>query len=187
MMNLNNVRLIHLMPEFLRDDPVTAALCNAFDPLFLSLSDKFKAILVYTHVGNLPGQLLDEIAWGFDIGWYDPTATLAARRLAVKQALSVFRRIGTASAIRDAVSAGFGDAAVEEWWEYNGQPGCFRILVEDESATTTKAIEFLRQVELVKNVRSHLDGITLISTSPAPVYVGAASIITSWEESEQIG
>ncbi|MEA5135715.1 MAG: phage tail protein I [Candidatus Fimivivens sp.] len=187
MMSLDDVQLLDLMPEYLRSDPVTIALCNAFDPLFTGLSEKYRAILVYTHVENLPGRLLDEIAWGFDIGWYDPTATLAARRQVVKQALSVFRRIGTASAIRDAVSAGFGDATVEEWWEYNGDPGCFRILVEDESATTTKAIEFLRQVSILKNVRSHLDGITLISQSPAPMYFGAASIITSREESEQIG
>lgn len=187
MMTLNNLSLLDLQPEFLRSDPVTVALCRAFDPVFQSFSEELKGLLIYTNIDNLPGEILDEIAWGFDIDWYDSSGTLAERRKTVKNAFSIFRRRGTASAIKDAVAAGFGDARVEEWFDYAGEPYHFRVIVEDPSATSARAAAFLSMVERVKNARSVLDSITIMSTSPGPVYIGAVPVIMKHVRSETIG
>ena len=187
MMTLANLSLLDLQPEFLRSDPVTVALCRALDPVFRSLSDELKGLLIYTNIDNLPGEILDEIAWGFDIDWYDSSGTLAERRKTVKNAFSIFRRRGTVSAIKDAVAAGFGDARVEEWFKYSGDPGKFRIIVEDPSATAARAAAFLAVVERVKNVRSHCESITIMSTSPGPVYIGSAPVVIKYVRSETIG
>lgn len=187
MMRFDNLSLLDLQPEFLRSDPVTVAICRAFEPVFRDLSEQLKGLLIYTNIDNLSGEILDEIAWGFDIDWYDAGATLAERRQTVKHAFTIFRRRGTVAAIREAVAAGFGDARVEEWYEYGGDPYTFRIIVEDPAATSARAAEFLAVVERVKNARSHLTNITIMSTSPGPVYIGAAPAIIKQIRSEAIG
>jgi len=187
MTDLSNFHLIDLQPEFLKNDPITVALCNAFEPVIKNLAEQLKRLLIYTNIDELPGKLLDEIALGFGVSWYDSSATLEARRQVIKQALPIFRRLGTASSVRDATDACFGESEVQEWFDYQGEPGHFRIMVTDQAATTTKAIEFLRQVENVKNVSSVLDSITLINVSSAALYFGAATVEYSIERSEQIG
>ena len=119
-MTLEDLDLLQLMPELLRTDPVTIALCKAFEPVFAMLTQEMRALLIYTHIDQLSGQVLDDLAWGWDVSWYDPTDTLEARRETIKTALQVFSRMGTAGALKQAVSAAFGDANVSEWWQYGG-------------------------------------------------------------------
>lgn len=185
-MTLSNVDLLALMPAFLQEDPSTKALCHALQPVFAELAEQLKGMLIYTHIDRLDGPVLDELAWGMDISWYRADDTLAARRATVKQALRVFTRMGTAAALKEATSATFGDATVEEWWDYGGDPGCFRVLVEDPSATTTRAQEFLTVVESVKNARSHLDQVILMTSSPAPQRIRGVPVITYSIRSVQI-
>lgn len=187
MMMLDDLDLLQLMPELLRSDPVTIALCKAFEPVFAVLTQQMRTLLIYTRIDQLSGQVLDDLAWGWDVSWYDPTDTLAARRETIKTALQVFSRMGTAGALKQAVSAAFGDANVSEWWQYDGAPGHFRIEVEDPSATTDRAKAFLKTVDAVKNVRSHLDQIILMKLSDAPHHVGVIPVITKKIRSEQIG
>lgn len=184
-MDLTNVDLLSLQPQFLREDPVTIALCKAFQPVFSQLGEAIKAVLLYTNIDNLPGDVLDELAWGMNVTWYNTQDTLPARRETIKRALSVFARMGTAGAIKDAVAANFGDSVVEEWWEYGAEPGYFRIIVEDPSATAERAADFVRTVNAVKNVSSWLDQIILMRTSPGPVRVGSVGQITRKTRSVQ--
>ena len=185
-MDFSNLDLLQLIPEQFRSDPATIALCNAFQPVFDLLDQQMQLVLIYTNIDNLSGAVLDELAWGWDVLWYDPTDTILARRQTIKDALKVFSTMGTAGAIKRAVSAAFGDASVEEWWEYNADPGYFRILVEDPEATAARATAFLKIVNAVKNARSHLDQIILMKISQAPMYWGAASSITKKTRSEQV-
>lgn len=184
-MDLLNIDLLSLQPQFLQKDPVTIALCKAFQPVFQVLREEIKSILIYTNIDNLPGPVLDELAWGMNVTWYNTQDTQAARRETIKKALSVFTKMGTAGAIKDAVAANFGDSVVEEWWEYGAEPGYFRIIVEDPSATAERAADFVRTVNAVKNVSSWLDQIILMKTSPGPVRVGSAAQITRRTRSVQ--
>ncbi len=184
-MELHDIDLLSLQPQFLQKDPVTIALCKAFQPVFDQLAEGLKSILIYTNIDNLPGPVLDELAWGMNVTWYNTRDTLAARRETIKKALSVFARMGTAGAIKDAVAANFGDSSVEEWWQYGAEPGYFRIVVEDPAATAERAADFVRTVNAVKNVSSWLDQIILMRTSPGPVRVGSIGQITRKTRSVQ--
>ena len=177
-MDLTNVDLLSLQPQFLQKDPMTIALCKAFQPVFETLAEGLKGILIYTNIDHLSGPVLDELAWGMNVTWYNTQDTLAARRETIKRALSVFARMGTAGAIKDAVAANFGDSVVEEWWEYGADPGYFRIIVEDPSATAERAADFVRTVNAVKHVSSWLDQIILMKTSPGPLRIGTVGQIT---------
>lgn len=185
-MTLSNVDLLALQPASLQDDPSTRALCHALQPVFTGLAEQLKGMLIYTHIDQLDGPVLDELAWGMDIGWYRADDTPAARRATVKQALRVFAHMGTVGAVKRAASAAFGDAEVEEWFDYGGEPGCFRVYTEEPAATTTRAQEFIATVEAVKNVRSHLEQVILATSSPAALRMGGVPIITHRIRSVQI-
>ena len=79
-MDLTNVDLLSLQPQFLQKDPMTIALCKAFQPVFETLAEGLKGILIYTNIDHLSGPVLDELAWGMNVTWYNTQDTLAARR-----------------------------------------------------------------------------------------------------------
>lgn len=166
--------LVALLPKCIKQDRSMVVICEALEPTMTSFCEALAKIERYTDIDTQSGIALDDIAWGWGAEWYNSQETLAARQQTVKDALRVHRHTGTASALKTAVSAAFGQAATEEWFEYGGEPYHFRILVEDPTATTSRAVEFLRIVEKIKNVRSELDAIYLLSTTPLPFFCGIA-------------
>ena len=186
-MTLYDLDLLALQPAFLRTDPPTMAICNALQPVFELMRDRLVLLQIYTNIDGLSEDVLDQIAIGWTVSWYPATGTLAEKREVIKSALQVFMYRGTAWAVKEAVRAAFGEATVMEWFEYGAAESLFKILVSDETATSTRAVEFLRTLDRSKNLSSHLDEIVLLSASDAPLRWGCASVITYIVRSEQIG
>ncbi|MEG1870109.1 MAG: phage tail protein I [Oscillospiraceae bacterium] len=184
-MNLSNISLIDLQPQSLRNDPVTIALCNAFQPVFLKLAEQIKLTMVYTNIDNVASNILDELAWGFNITWYNPNDYINIKRQMIKSALKIHSRKGTVSALRDALEASFGSSYIEEWYQYNGKPYHFIIYIEDDpNVTQEKTIDFLKTVDNVKNERSVLELVVIMQSCAADLYYGVAAISSGVERCE---
>lgn len=191
MIQTTDIRLIDHQPEFLKNDPSTMAICHALEPVLELMCKAMKAQLIYTSIDTLDGDSLDKIARGFRCSWYNPNDTLAARISTVKNALPTFGKLGTVAAVQEVVSINFGNATVQEWFEYDGEPGTFRVLVEDPSATHERAARFNQSLEAVKSAGSTLEKVVLKTYSQLPIGLAAGSIVTrkyrSIETSKVIG
>lgn len=185
MITLQNVHLIDLQPEFLKKDASTIAICAAFQPVFTALSEQLKAVLIYTNIENLPNATLDALAWGLKMNWYRLDDALEVKRKNIKNALNIYRKMGTASAVKEAVSARFGDAEVREWFEIDGSPATFEILIHSSEPSATQIAELVDTVSKVKNVRSHLSRVALINRSPSSLKIATINKIKSKIRSEQ--
>ena len=90
---------------------------------------------IYTALDDVPEKVLDALAVSWKIDWYDTAYSTEQKRRIVKSALTVRRLMGTVEAVKLQVGAIYPGTTLEEWFQYDGTPGCFRLNVNltDES------------------------------------------------------
>lgn len=170
-MNLDSITLLELMPGFMQADPSTQALCHALEPCFQALADDTRACLIYARIDELPEAVVDEVAWGFDVPFYEGL-TLDQKRQMVKKALRINTTRGTPAAVEELLAIVLGDAWLEEWYEYGGQPYHFRVLTSNATVTGEEAQRFQAALDTVKNVRSVLESVVVTLMAQTRLYRG---------------
>ena len=116
---------------------------------------------------------LDEMAWEFNIDWWDSSFSLETKRSVIRTCYRVHEKRGTKWAVEELITSAFGMGKVTEWFEYGGQPYWFKI---QTSATLTKdgMLYFLNMIDKVKNARSHVEMIEVTRTIQQPLHGGTA-------------
>jgi len=161
MIKISDVSLYNLLPPSLQTDPATAAAARSLDSELNQLADQITLLSKFSRLDELTSEETDELAWQYNVPFYDPTLPLSLRREIVKNSFRWHRSKGTPAAVEELMTTIFGDGIVEEWFEYGGQPGYFRVITSNFSATTEHAERFLRLVNSVKNARSWLDTVLI--------------------------
>ena len=164
-MRLNDVNLLQLLPRFMRGDPVAVALCAALRPGLDRAADGVARMQLRDYA-NLPEDVLDELAWQMNVTWYDPDADLTAKRAIIANAMEVYQTIGAPWAVEQVARDYFGDAEVQEWPEYGGEPYHFRVHTGSIVEGTRNAEKFRRIVEQMQNLRSLLDTVLVETELP---------------------
>lgn len=172
--NLEQIKLIDLVPPNLRSDPKVSAAAAALDQQLQPVTQLIPSVAILHHIDTLPDEWIDELAWQWRAPFYDATLTIEQKRELVKNALAWHRRRGTPSAVEELIATVFGSGEVQEWFEYGGEPGYFRVRTSDPSATTTKAEAFLAAIDSVKNARSWLEAIEITTSATMNLRFGFA-------------
>lgn len=91
--------------------------------------------------------------------------------------MQIKRKRGTKWAVENLVSSCFGEGYVMEWYEYGGKPYRFKIFT---NTTFTEDIYevFYNMIEVVKNVRSHIEDIVVERELYHTVFTGSESDAT---------
>ncbi len=169
-MDLNNINLISLMPQFMQQDPIAKGLCAALQPQFRQLADETKICLLMPRISELNGSILDELAWELHIDFWDAGADEEKKRELLKNSLKIHMTRGTPAAVETLIQTMFNDGYVEEWFEYGGEPYMFRVITNNASVTTDKATQFIRALNSVKNLRSWLEKVIITLSEPLDFY-----------------
>ncbi len=164
MMRLEDVEFLRLLPEFMREDAANIGLSKAVDDLIRPLAARLKLLSTWGHIDALSEAELDELAWELDIQWYylARPGDIETKRRLVRESDLVHARLGTPWAVEETVRAFFGSAVVQEWNEYDGQPGHFRIAMDDiavlHAIFRDERARYLRILDLVKRKSAWYDG-----------------------------
>lgn len=185
-MTLQTLDFARLLPQFMRDDPAVKGLANAINTIIPGLSQSVKRLSTWDRIDELTETELDELAWELNIQWYDKAAPIATKRQLVKDSDRVYRHLGTKWAVENVIRAYFGDGKIEEWFEYGGQPGHFRVVSSNPSLNADKITEFMALLGSVKRHSSHLDSITINLAADIQLAAGAA-IVESGTETIALG
>ncbi|WP_026486679.1 phage tail protein I [Caldanaerobius polysaccharolyticus] len=170
MMDLSNVDLLNLQTSYMKQDPTTQALCSALNPQFRQLADEVKACLIFSRIDELDDAALDELAWQMHVDWYDANADVEIKRNLIKSAIKVHRYRGTPFAVEEVIQSYFGDGYVQEWFDYGGDPYKFKVVTNNPSVTAEQADQFIKVLNKVKNVRSHLETIIVALSGEMDLY-----------------
>ena len=179
MMELGGLELLALQASYMRRDLVTQALCGALQPLWRKLDGLMANLLIYPRVGELSGEVLDELAWQFHVDAYDAAADDVEKRRMIISSYTIHKYKGSVYAVGEIVAAVFGEQAkVMEWFDYGGRPYHFKVEVYcvDRGAGEDDILRAEQLVMAAKNLRSKLDEIRLILTGAARITLAAASI-----------
>lgn len=165
MHGLTAENMLLALPEVLRNDANILALATATAEALAARLDEIEAVLLYPCIDQLPEDLLDRLAYDFKVDWWSADYTLEEKRRILRDSWLVHKRLGTKAAVERAISAIYPGTKCSEWWEYAGQPYCFKILIDTayEHVDPEKHRRVLERVSFYKNLRSHLDGVEYIA------------------------
>lgn len=186
MTKLSEVSLMDLLPSNLTRDAGVAAAAAALDAEFLKTLDLVADLSYFSRLDDLKSEESDELAWQFHVDFYDPNMPLETKRSLVKKSFAWHRRKGTPSAVEELITTVFGDGEVEEWYQFGGEPGTFRVITSNADATDTQAAQFLAALDTVKRKSSHLNAIQVSVADDMPVYFGFAVHTGSYLTVEQV-
>lgn len=173
-MDLSNLDLLSLQSSHMKKDPTTIALCQVLNPYFQQLAEEAKLCLIYSRIDELDDAVLDELAWEFHINWYNSTAELTVKRQIVKDSILVHMYRGTPFAVEQVIQTYFGDGFVQEWFEYGGLPGMFKVVTSNSSVTAELANQFISVLNSVKRKSAHLEEILIALSGEMELYFGCA-------------
>lgn len=173
-MKLSDLEFIRLLPQFMRDDSAVKGLAAGIDQIVPQTAAAVALMSTWDSIDKLPEAELDELAWELNIAWYDTSANIDTKRELVKNSDKVYQRLGTKWATENVIRSYFGDGYIEEWFEYDGEPGHFRILSNNPSLEDEKFAEFLHILERVKRATAKLDGVIITLSGMATMSAGFA-------------
>lgn len=173
-MKLSTLEFVRLLPRFMREDLAVQGLSIGIDQIVPDLDSSIKLLTTWDHIDELSEAELDDLAWELNILWYDKSAPIDTKRELVKDSDKVYKHLGTKWAVENVISAYFGEGYVQEWFEYNGDPGYFRIYSINPSLTDEALTEFMNILNKVKRHSSKLEGIYITLTGRMPLSAGVA-------------
>ncbi len=174
MVDITAIRLIDLVPPSIRDDPEVQAAAAALEGELQDVTAAIPTVLLISRIDELPEDVIDALAWQWHVDFYEQGFSLAQKRVLVKTSIAQHRKKGTPWAVEQVVKAIWDDAVVQEWWEYGGDPFHFRVVRIGGQVSPEAYPRLKRAVDLVKNVRSWLDGVGLHREMAGTVYAGGA-------------
>lgn len=156
-MRTTDVETERLLPLFMQNEPDTLAMAKALNETFRKLGRAAGLLSVWDRIDELPEQMLDSLARDLNILWYDYGAGIEAKRNLVRSSDYVYRHMGTKSAVERVAGDYYDSARVVEWFEYDGEPYHFKLIVESSSGVILPE-ELKERIKQVKRAVAVMDG-----------------------------
>lgn len=162
MTDLWGTGLIEGLPPAVADEPWIRIMDKVYRERHQHEMDAAERIHIYTLIDSQPEEILDVLATQFKVDWYDANYPLQAKQNIIKTALEVRRYYGTDWATLKAISAIYPRSEIEQWYDYGGTPGHFRVICSvDGALIPVKRREIRRSVNIYKRMTAHLDSLYL--------------------------
>jgi len=169
--------ILAALPEVLARDEVSHALAAAVAAELNEAVCKTSLALIYANIDALEEPLLDILARDFKIDWWPADASVEEKRRTLKSSWYVHRRLGTPAAVEDVIAGYIGQGKLEEWYEYGGIPGHYRITGGNNDAIIEHYDEFAAVLAVVTRGSAVLDKIQALVTREQRIGVGLATMI----------
>lgn len=183
MTDLYDGRITDFLPTAASYNPEVKALAYAILQEKRRIIDETKKTRTISVIEELPEQILDVLAVELRAPAYNESYPIETKRALIKGILTFYGKLGTPSAINWALQTAFGQGSVLEWFEYNGDHHCFRIVNLTPAAVENGLDTFLRLLQTVKRQSAVLDKIQIGMKKAKQILrvgVGYASISTCY-------
>ena len=162
-MKLKDIYFIKLLPQFMQDDKFNIGLSQGIDTVTHDIE---------ASIDSLSEEELDALAWELGIDWYRIDAEIYVKRQLIKDSRKMSGKLGTKWAVERIINTYFGEGFINEWFEYGGEPGHFKVFSSNPTVTNENLQEFLSILDKVKRASSHLDGIVITLTGRMFLHLG---------------
>ncbi len=165
--------IVMQIPRFIDADASGHALNMAMQAALATFrTDMLSADQILNDPDNMPEWRLDEMAWEWNMTWYDFSMPLDIKREMVKRAEAISRGIGTPGLLKYMLEAVFETVNILEWPDYDGDPYHFRVEIGGNRAGDMEAWA-QKAVEIFKPLSRVFDGFIVQATNTATVFTAA--------------
>lgn len=171
-MKLKDIEFLKLLPAFMREDSAVIGMSKGVDEVIKMFAGFADNMSTWAAIDKLTEAELDELAWELNIQWYEHDAAIEIKREIVKNSDLVQQRLGTKWAVENVITTYFGSGNIKEWFEYEGEPGHFKIESTNPSVTNEQFNKFMRILNKVKRKSAYLDGVYIMLGAQATINVG---------------
>lgn len=114
--------------------------------------------IIYARIDELDERVLDVLAYDLHVDWYDYAYPIEAKRAVIRDSVRVHKRLGTLYAVKTALGSVYPQSEIEEWFDYNGEPFSFRVVLDVTNAKApAEYFEIKRAVDSYKRLTAHMD------------------------------
>ncbi len=181
--SLRDAQITDGLPRILREQPWVKALSLATAELHKKTMDYIDSSQIYTAIDLVAEDVLDALAVNWKIDWYDTAYDIEQKRRIVKTALNIRRTMGTVGAAKAQADAIYPGTTLEEWFDYGGTHGKFRLRVnivtveEQEKFAMMSLAEIERRLAAAKRFSSHLEEVEYYDAGGTATAYGIAAYI----------
>lgn len=160
-MDLENMKLLELLPESINKDETVQAIAKAIEPTFRQLAKEVDTPILWTNIDKMTSVQLDHLAVMFDLQVWRDQWPVSLKRSVLKSAFVTKRTTGTVAAVRNALASLGSASRIVEWWqtEPKGEPHTFDVVatLSQINGTLTDEVQedLLLMVRDSKPARSH--------------------------------
>jgi phage tail P2-like protein len=170
MIKFDDGELKNILPDqFTRQPQIRAisyALKQEYDRYRLCLAKAY----VYASIDTCDHDVLDYLAADMHVRYYRTDFDIEKKRTLIKSAIDTMSRDGTKYATDIVIQTVFGDGQTVEWFDYGGEPGHFRIELDNDSGYDVS--ELLAIIQSVKRESAHLDEVSIKTHIEQQIYFG---------------
>ena len=167
MIKLYDAKLIDSIPRIMAEQPWSRAISKAVEKQHKRIIDFADRVMLYANI--------DIIAVEMKVQAYSENYNISLKRTLIKGAITYWSKAGTKKAVADICTDIFGDAEVQEWFDYGGRVGYFKVSTVNPSITEDNVNDFKSAIESVKRCSAWLETVELVlSTEAWTSYTGFA-------------
>lgn len=161
MNNLSTLDFVESLPEAIRQDRSMRGLAYALQRQFRKLASSVDSGALYSNIDEMTSLQLDHLATMFNLQIWRDHWPLQMKRRVMKTAFQIKRKVGTVSAVKDALESIGSASEIVEWWQTTpkGDPHTFNIIatLAEIDGTLTSAMQEDLQLMIrdTKPARSH--------------------------------
>lgn len=159
MIKLYDGQIADLLPNNISENSEVRALSYSISVNMRKWFDKIKCGMVVIEIDSLSETILDARAAELNVPYYEPDMPLSKKRQLVKNIIKIYQKAGTKQAVKEMLDMIFDSAELQEWFNYNGEPGTFQVLASSVPSAETLEL-FNKTLEKVKNASSTLMSIS---------------------------
>lgn len=158
--NIYDIDLTRMLPSSLKQDKDMLALANIIGKELQKTCKSAKESIIYARIDELKENVLDILAYDLHVDWYDYSYPIKVKRALIKDSVKVHKKLGTKYAIETALGNLHPNSYIEEWFEYDGEPFSFRIILDTTNSRVGAGYsEIAKAVNTYKRKSVHMDNV----------------------------
>ena len=157
MISLRDAKITDALPQILSKEPWAQAMAYAVSNQMDRLLTYVDGVKVQVCIDKMPDAILDILATELRLPHYDPTYSTTVKRELIRGGLQYWATAGTSESLTKILTNIFGDAEIEDWFEYGGEPGYFRILTTNPNVTGETLEQFRKTAQDVKRLSAWME------------------------------
>ena len=167
MIKVRDVTISDLLPYTMKT-PKNIALSKAFGEMTRYLYDTLQSVVFWADINSASDMLLNSMAAEIDCPFYENGMSIEQKRELIAVSDIYNSRTGTTSAVDKLIAAAFKNGNIQEWYEYGGNPYCFKINMDSSSSKSemNDFNYFFSMLRKIKNARSKLEVINISKDLP---------------------